>query len=178
MTGTFTPSKHHILNRWTNPMSVKPIIFLDCDGVLNCATTREKSNGDRGMLGVDRGIMPRFERLVRDVDANIVLSSTWRLYHEMEACLLRNMELDIAERIIGKTPDAAIKLPSGLFIGHERGHEIQHWLNENPHGAFVILDDDDDMVHLTSFHVLTNFNSGLTDKDCDRAKEILKSYQP
>lgn len=156
---------------------MRPIIFLDCDGVLNCATTREKSNGTLGMLGVDRSIMPRFERLVRELDANIVLSSTWRLFHEMEACLRRNMELDIEERIIGKTPDAARELPSGLFLSHERGHEIQYWLTDNKFdGPFVILDDDDDMVHLTSFHVLTNFNCGLTDRDCARAKEIIANH--
>lgn len=50
-----------------------------------------------------------------------------------------------------------------------RGEEIQQWLDANPTGSFIILDDEVDMAGLESRLVRTHVETGLTEEDADRA---------
>ena len=52
------------------------IIFLDVDGVLNCATTKERV---RDLLFVEDRKVQLLKELVDETGATIILSSTWRL---------------------------------------------------------------------------------------------------
>ncbi len=68
--------------------------------------------------------------------------------------------------VIGKTD----------ILGGPRGIEIQHYLDSypaHPTLKFVILDDSDDMVHLTKYLVRTSGQVGLTQAHVDRAAEML-----
>ena len=51
------------------------VIFLDIDGVLNCAST---PNPRKFPYIVDPKLLKRFKRLLQRTGAKVVLSSTWR----------------------------------------------------------------------------------------------------
>ena len=55
------------------------IIFLDVDGVLNCATTKERV---RDLLFVEDRKIQLLKELVDETGATIILSSTWRFGFE------------------------------------------------------------------------------------------------
>jgi hypothetical protein len=174
------------------------LLFLDIDGVLNHAYTKDcvhvpadhfkvtqffdhdevDENGIvrlPGLHGMDREAVERLNRLCAAVpDLEVVLSSTWRRtmgakYTEM------NMRRQgyAGPRIVHITPTdvRARKFSESV----QRGHEIQAWLERNldlekaeSDLRMVILDDDSDMVHLKPHLVQTNPYVGLTDADVDQ----------
>lgn len=127
----------------------RALIFLDVDGVLNTPFQWE-TGSDR----LDPGCVLRLHRLVRATDAHVVLSSSWRLMHRLDDVRHRT---GLGDRLIGATPD---------LVWEPRGMEIAAWLKRlharSVGRPFVILDDDNDMVHLLPHLVQTDFNVGLT----------------
>jgi hypothetical protein len=95
-------------------------------------------------------------------DVKVVISSTWRRSFDTRAFKALFNAIDLpGDRIVGHTPMRG-------FSDGVRGHEIQLYLDEHPEvTGFVIVDDTNDMVHLTPHFVHTNFQYGLTDKDAD-----------
>lgn len=76
------------------------------------------------------------EKICKELNLSIVISSTWRLQYDKCVQSLRNSGLDNSIPIIGKTPT----------VGGYRGHEIEAWLKKHPEVTdFVIVDDDHDM---------------------------------
>jgi hypothetical protein len=157
------------------------LIFLDVDGVLNHRDTKHcvSIGGDdaaHGFTGMSTECVQVLHGLVRKTGAQLVLSSTWRKAPGLNATsrvlLRRGFKLPAGERrvFIGETPQ----------LNLARGHEIQAWLDANPAPAgeqhsFVILDDDDDMVHLLPRLVRTNpFDGGLTAEHAARAAAMLE----
>ncbi len=53
------------------------IVFLDIDGVLNRKATRERLDG---FIGIDAVLARRLQAILRRAGAQVVLSSTWRLW--------------------------------------------------------------------------------------------------
>jgi hypothetical protein len=173
------------------------LLFLDIDGVLNHAYTKDcvhvpadhfkvtqffkhdevDENGIvrlEGLHGMDREAVERLNRLCAAVpDLEVVLSSTWRRtmgakYTEM------NMRRQgyTGPRIMHTTPTDVYARKFSEPV--RRGHEIQAWLDRNlsdearAAARFVILDDDSDMVHLTDTHLVqTDPYVGLTDANVD-----------
>jgi hypothetical protein len=118
-------------------MSTKPVIFLDIDGVLNnerwakkmFSLTRETAAWELDPANIDA-----LNRLIDKVDADIVVSSCWRVREDLADVLV----VWGLPRPIGRTP----RLP-----GASRGEEIAAWLLGHPDvEQFVIIDDDDDML--------------------------------
>jgi HAD domain in Swiss Army Knife RNA repair proteins len=104
------------------------VIFLDIDGVLNCAKT---PNPRKFPYVVDRKLLRRFERLVARTRAKVVLSSTWR-YDPAGVFSARHWGI----RFIDVTPD---------MPGKPRRNEILAWLKHHPKVTrFVVIDDEDD----------------------------------
>ena len=147
------------------------IIFLDVDGVLN--------NGTWAIEMFDKGVrvyhddilyepsLERLKGLVEATGAKIVVSSSWRqvpsAYANLTACLER-----FGLEIYDKTP----------YVGGCRGDDITAWFKRNPgEYSYAILDDDDDMDGHMDHLVRTDFDVGLTDEDCERAKDIL-AWEP
>jgi hypothetical protein len=132
------------------------VIFLDIDGVLNCATTRERF---RGAVGIDGQLLHRFKMILNQTAAEVVLSSTWRLFPDMRDEL----------RLLGvKIKDITPDNKGGL-----RGDEIAKWLWDHPEvSTYAILDDDSDMLaeQLPNFFK-TTWEKGLTGKV---AREVIK----
>jgi len=172
------------------------IIFLDIDGVFNCQifyqsqqftdykdakkTLRKKvKKGDIERLEYYKSqICPErirwFSDLCREVNADVVISSTWRLGKTV------NELQDIMNycggdfRIIGKTD----------HFGYERGIEISKWLKDNikpeKYGCeyydfcrYAIIDDDSDMLLNQRFNFFQTDNySGLTPTICYKIKRF------
>lgn len=129
------------------------ILFLDIDGVVNCATT------PTGIGAV--GICPHRAFMVGQItlahpDLKVVLSSTWRLcpgsYQEVVKHVVP---------IYASTPS---------IDGATRGQEIQAWLDKHPEVTkYAILDDDTDMLNeqLPNFFQ-TTWKDGLTEEIKER----------
>ena len=153
------------------------IIFLDYDGVVNNLVFHtidgepdfyaEKSidHQYRDYKVNDFQAVAWLNKICREFNCKIVVSSTWRGRRDYKECLYN---AGFKGEIIGKTP----KL-EGCFC--RRGLEIQKWLDNNKEleiDDFIILDDDADMEHLISHLIQTNTYRGLGfeeyQKICDR----------
>ncbi len=147
------------------------VIFLDIDGVLNCASTKRRL---RGSPFVDDDKLLLLKDLVEKTGAELVLSSTWRLgllYPDVAAFTVDTDALiaELAEyglRLYDHTPKLSDR---------QRGHEIAAWLAENPEvEKFVILDDDSDMAHLKEHLVQTSWIAGLQTVHVEKAIKLLE----
>lgn len=123
------------------------ILFLDIDGVVNCATTAQRH---RGAIGIDPYMACLVRRIVEATGCQVVLSSSWRYFPggreevERQVCLL----LDV-------TPHSDLGC---------RGDEIRVWLNAHPEVTrYAIVDDNSDMLPEQKSHFFkTSWAVGLT----------------
>src|SRR6185295_8548719 len=92
------------------------VLFLDIDGVCNCATTTQRH---RGMVGIDPIMAFRVGKIVLDTGCEVVLSSSWRHYpdarEEVQKQVVSFMDV---------TPDL-----KGIT---DRGCEVLAWLDKHP----------------------------------------------
>jgi hypothetical protein len=147
------------------------IIFLDLDGVLNNSETLGENPLDPTSIGL-------LNELVRDTDACIVISSSWRIGNTLNLIqlMLKIGGFKYTEKIIGATSDLATVSEGGIWVAKTRGSEISLWLDQVPVDSFVILDDDNDMDQLMYHLVQTDFkNGGLLREHIEKAKKILTS---
>ena len=145
---------------------MKKVIFLDIDGVLNNNETFQQAP-EKYAAGIalelaliNLELCYKVSLIVKETGAKIVLSSTWRIKPDIEQ-ILATFGLTVS----GKTP---CRLAYCI-----RGHEIGLWLQKNKVDTFVILDDESDMGNYMSHLVQTNEVMGITDKDVEKAIEIL-----
>lgn len=131
---------------------MSPVIFLDLDGVLHPVDAVEHEFFSESCVFALR-------RLVDSCNAQVVLSSTWRLSPQLR----QDAYLQLAERavqVVGDTPR-----------GRSRAAEILAWLNENCSSA-PWLAIDDLPLELPAEHVVrTDPFAGLTEADVDEALE-------
>lgn len=172
------------------------IIFLDFDGVLNCTASFIMHNRRGKEQMSNHRLCPiccsNFRYLIDKVpDAQIVISSTWRLLHPLDmlkGILMSHNAINAGEmnkRIIDITPDS---------FGKSRGREIEAWL-QNKYPDFnimeddgkdclptflkpdnlrvAILDDTADMGDMSPFLVKTEFDTGLTIPNVHKAADLL-----
>lgn len=124
------------------------VLFLDIDGVVNCATTAQRH---RGFIGIDPYMAHLVRMIVEKTGCQVVLSSSWRYFPggreevERQVCPL----LDV-------TPHSDLGC---------RGDEIRAWLNAHPEVTrYAIVDDNSDMLpeqHLNFFQ--TSWERGITE---------------
>lgn len=142
------------------------LIFLDYDGVVNNLIFH-KIDGEPNFYAEesieynsrdykvnDFQAVAWLNKICREFNCKIVVSSTWRTRKNYKECLYK---AGFKGKIIGRTP----KL-DGCF--GRRGIEIQAWLDNNKDievEDFIILDDDADMEHLMSHLIQTNTYRGL-----------------
>lgn len=111
------------------------ILFVDIDGVLNSVDSAER-------FQTFEVLDPTAVQLLRVVternEAEIVITSTWRLWANWLALIRRSFSEAGWENppIIGRTPE----------LRGVRGSEIAVWLAQNPTDSFIIIDDDTDML--------------------------------
>lgn len=138
------------------------VIFLDIDGVLNCATTKQQFNG---VIGIDAEKVAIMKRILDETEASVVLSSTWRIDQDWRLAL-SSAGLPL-HRFIGVT---------GRAVSRIRGEEIATWMEE--HGVVdcyaTIIDDDPDMLPGQP-HFRTTWQNGLTNEIADAVIRHLKT---
>lgn len=130
---------------------MRPVIFLDFDGVLNCEST------DWSVREIDHSRVVILNDLVRRTNAYVVLSSSWRSSPDwMDFPRQYGFEFNFLDR----TP---------RMHGKPRGYEIYSWLKKNRDlKNYAILDDDSDMLALQKPHFFkTDFKFGLTQEIAD-----------
>ena len=155
------------------------IIFLDIDGVLN--NTNSMAEGVE--LIADKLIMLRI--LCEELDAYVVISSTWRKGRTVEYFqdLFQMLGFYYRGRIIGLTPTA--RSSDKDFKGYDRGYEIEKWLNDrkkknwetgsNEVIRYCVVDDDSDMLDSQlPYFVHVNRNVGLCWMYVEEIRNILK----
>lgn len=165
-----------------NKMNENKIIFLDIDGVLNSSKSAEyyhNKYGGNGFGGFfreddeptlenvlwDEDCVELLNDIIKETNAKIVISSTWRKYYSLDA-FKKMFKLYGVENldIIGRTK---------LGTRH-RGEEIQAYIDEHKITKYVILDDDSDMLESQILNfVNTNCDFGLSESDSLKAIEIL-----
>jgi len=165
---------------------MKKLIFLDIDGVLNSdvyvssdyyqQVTAGLSDAYIMMIAHHLHLDPNALALLNDLvdrsGAEVILSSTWRAKYSPE---------ELTEMMQGR--GARFKIAASIPILHgkvfssriPRGKEIAAYLVslEVQPDAYVIIDDNDDMLSLKKFLVLTDKKFGLTINDVDKALKIL-----
>lgn len=175
-------------------MSKEPVrlVFLDIDGVLNCAESffgapRQTTITFLGPQ-VGYGSVQREEELVRradvvdpiDVDkvarlnkivdqgkAKVVVSSTWRLSYTMKDLVRRLESAGFYGDVVGTTP---------WDRSDDRGQEVLAWLLQNTGEAPVHLAilDDSPFKGFDEHFVRTTFQTGLADEHVEMALRILE----
>lgn len=155
------------------------IIFLDFDGCIRCAGSYLLPSyvaGQGKPAPAHPDCVAALNFIIAETGARIVVSSVWRVggVGKMRDVLA---EWGVRGECLGVTPDLSRR---GATPGEHvaRGVEIQRWLDaQSGRGAvesFVILDDDDDMLHLAPRLVRTEFELGLTMEHARRAVRLLQ----
>lgn len=169
---------------------VDKIVFLGIDGVLNSEEWVDKCFSSNDVYDLDPEAVNRLIKFLDNVNAKIVLSSSWRSINVQNTILKfsasnHGLIKKLIPYIIGVTP---------RFYKHiKRGNEIIYWMDmlsidHNDlvkHGCilenvelsknyrYVIVDDDSDMLRGQNF-VQTDFHTGLTDEDLNEMKAFLE----
>jgi len=128
--------------------TVRKVVFLDVDGVLNCKKSRKmRFDAESGIMLLNdlpaAELMDNLMMLVEQTQCDIVLSSTWRLKGDK----IEELRCAFEEKgltIVGVTPDL-----SGSK-GSTRVDEILSWLEDEcmdatrtPTKAWLAIDDMD-----------------------------------
>jgi hypothetical protein len=103
----------------------------------------------------DHRAVKYLNEILSKTEANIVISSSWRKIHTLDEIREQFKSQGIID------VDRVVSMTGGSKDGI-RGGEIQTWIDNNPCGNFVIIDDDSDMIHLMDHLVLTRNATGLS----------------
>lgn len=152
------------------------VIFLDIDGVLNSGRSviafaykaKEETDEPYGVrfakATVDPVSVGLLNRVLRDFDAKIVLSSTHRS-HFGEPNKLQKIQEYLTS--LGVEGDRCIGFTPSLHT--IRGIEIQAWIDDNPHNQIenmIILDDSSDFLPVQKeFHVYCEGGHGISEEN-------------
>ena len=135
------------------------VIFLDIDGVLN-----KKANSAPTVCKIEEKQLALLAELVKQSDANIVLTSSWRLaanapWREP----FSKVGVTVADQTI-------------CLNGNNRQREILLYLDAHKDvESFVILDDQEGRFgKLKSNRVLVDSRTGLTKENIAKALKILE----
>jgi hypothetical protein len=151
------------------------IIFLDIDGVLN----GHEFLIDAKSCKIDSECIHRLNRILRETDARIVLSSAWRYMIHGHAMTLEGFHYMLRTHgLLGSlngTDRLIIDLTCRDCDIPERPDQIRAWLANKGHGSdqrYIVIDDlEADWGDLRI--VQTDGAIGLTDADADRAIAML-----
>jgi len=146
-----------------------PIIFLDHDGVI-CLADQFGSRFKKGNRPVhetvsmqDLPILERFDnfdrkavkvlnRILMETGAEIVVSSDWKTWANLEELGQYYEQQGIIKKPIALTPShKEIELPEGFSfmpdmtygLEQKRCYEIRDWLARNEHSTWIAVDDMD-----------------------------------
>lgn len=153
---------------------MKPVIFLDFDGVVETIYWEKDKDGSWSFNVHKYGdeelnnkqAIGWLNALYEKVPYDVVVSSTWRMRRSVEELqdLITRSGFDKRIKVIGKTD----------VLYQQRGIEIQKWIDDNKFkGKFIIIDDDSDMCGLIGLLVRTDCQLGFTIYDYHKAIILL-----
>ncbi len=165
------------------------LIFLDFDGVLNSQKFMRSqffkdsitglTDAELYLLKYEYMIDPEAVKLVNDLvarsGAQVVASTSHRTRYTIDEMNTMLKNRGATFEITAKTPRG---MPKKFSVCVDRGDEIQEYLSlleavGEEVESFVILDDNNNMLHLTKHLVLTRDRVGLTQEDVEDALKIL-----
>ena len=147
------------------------VLFLDCDGVINCSETFKKPHDS--YFPVEPYMAFLVGKIQLDTDCKVVLSSSWR--HHNRSIDYINKHIVTLLDITGSEPYDP-SLPSGIE-NCQRGREIKVWLDKHPEVTkYAILDDENDMLPEQQPNFFkTSWEGGLTEEVAKSLTEHLNS---
>jgi len=149
---------------------MKPVIFLDIDGVLN---TLEQNRHPGGREVFSPEAVAALRSILERTGAQIVIASSWRegVADRIPDTFECNGLGVYLEKILGYTPVLPEASPET-----RRADEIDAWLHGNPayRNRFLVVDDDPCVgTAFPRHHILTQESTGLTRSHVERAVAIL-----
>lgn len=160
---------------------MRSLVFLDFDGVLNCATTKTRVGR---FMGLDDRLIQNLNAILSQSDADVVISSSWREAFEIEALkmLLNERGFEHSDRIIGLTPsftgsaDEKLDMLWTSSMRNGRRHaEIELWLKKNGQQGQRFLVLDDMKTNFKENQILTDEYIGLLPDHVSLALDILST---
>lgn len=124
------------------------LLFLDYDGVFLCLHQEVKP------------YVERIERLCREFELKVVISSSWREYYPQCLDVLR--EAGFTQEVIGRTS----------LEGYDRNKQIFDYIKKHGFHKLLILDDMP-LWFFCGYHVQTDFERGFDDEAYALARRIL-----
>ena len=146
------------------------LIFLDIDGVLATEECSQKPHHKIFAYPFDAECVSVLNDILRETNAEIILSSDWRLMYNNDLTILD--ELFKHNGVIKSPIDVTPSLRKGQY---QRQAEIQNYINSNTEKikSFVILDDALITIFPENF-VKCNLTEGVKEKGLqERVVEIL-----
>lgn len=135
------------------------IVFLDIDGVLNNLYIKFEKVFPDERLQISKTNLTLFVEAIKEVDATVVISSTWRLCDKVEE--------------FKWLTDEGIRLHKNWrtdYCNGWRGFEVDKWIRDNKFsGNYIILDDDGDFRPFQPL-LQTQRNRGFSRTDADILK--------
>jgi hypothetical protein len=131
------------------------ILFLDIDGVLNRAGFQPEEAID--LVGwIEPELAARLDRVARELQAELVLASDWRIRHSLD-----DLRAQLARAGIG----APLRDTTPVLGGQPRWREIEAWMVEHriQHEDIAIVDDADTMGPFARRHVRVDRRVGFDD---------------
>lgn len=153
----------------------RPILFLDCDGVLNTVNTPRKERDPRRRAWryyvhvSEPALVERLRRFAEEFNLIIVVSSTWRKLNTRGQFI----------SYLGEWLQPHIPRSKHWRTGNGRtgfrGVEVEQWFADNKahQGTPYVIFDDDGDFHWHQPLVNINYETGLTDENIARARAIL-----
>lgn len=153
------------------------VIFLDVDGVLKTGDFEQQIRKEQQLTYLQAAdtLQPEkielLVRLVRETDAKIVLSSTWRLWKPNYNIVARALDKH-GISIFSKTPDKREE---------SRWDEIKTWLQTRPPCQSLVIDDDETAYNKYEAPSNCKFihvdnTIGLTEYDIQRGIKLLGQH--
>jgi hypothetical protein len=152
------------------------VIFLDIDGVLNNEQTNAKSPD--GYIGIGNTLLKRLSSIVKETNARIVLSSTWKSEWDKNESLcsndgkymvkkFRQLGLLVFDKI--EDIDNSLSTRGAAIMKYLEYHsEVEEW---------VVIDDDEfdfaKYPEIMDRFVHTDHLKGLVEEDVKKAIELL-----
>lgn len=163
------------------------IIFLDIDGVLNTERQHDRcvNEGITPVDGFGYAFDPiavaNLKRIVEETGADIVISSSWKLWG-LDAMQRMWIRRGLPGKVIDITPNTesdemllSVDLDY-MDIPAIKGSEIKEWLSTNGNDVthYAILDDLPDLLPEQESHfVQTDPRIGITEEDAEQIIKIL-----
>jgi hypothetical protein len=155
------------------------ILFLDIDGVLNGHDYLEECRSSK----IDRACVQQLNRILKETDARIVLSSAWRYQIHGHAMTLNGFQYMLQTHGIVGSVNGCFEVIQDLTCRDEdipdRRDQIAAWLAHNSGGKqYVILDDIDfGFAEAGMNFVQTEPTIGLTEADADRVIALFRKQE-